>query len=81
MPPGSVILTAMVARQRPQAGVTNCGSGGDAAAELQGKLREAAAGARERHGCPGHHSHCCATSVASLIVWFRLLWRARTNIK
>lgn len=81
MPPGIVILMAVVLRRHPQTGVTNCASGGDGAAELQGKLREAAAGARERHGCPGHHSHCCAASVASLVVWFRLPWQARTNIK
>lgn len=81
MPPGSVSLRATVLRQHPQAGVTNCGSGGDEAAELQGKLRDAAAGARERHGCSGHHSHCCAASVALLVVWFRLPWQARKNIK
>lgn len=74
MPPGTVILTATVLRQHPQTGVINCGSGGDVAAELQGKLREAAAGAQERHGCPGHCSHYCAASVAWLAVWFRLPW-------
>lgn len=37
------MLTAMVLRQHPQTGVTNCGSGGDVAAELQGKLGEAGA--------------------------------------
>lgn len=61
--------------------MTNCGSGGDVAAELQGKLREAAVGVWERHGCPAHHSHYSAASVVSLVVWLRLPWQARANIK